>query len=254
MRIFYTIIAIITLSACGYTEKTTNIKKDETGYKLMKQYCYICHMPVSADNMIAPPLFRVKEHYLPVYKTEKEFVDAISHWAKNPSEEIALMPGALRKFEKMPAQYHIPDDTIRIIAKYIYNHEMEKPAWFDSMHTGKQNMKMMEGGKIELTDGKKINVSDDVINTMNEVKNIVSGFKGNSVDDYNKLGKDVFDKAKTILLDKNNKGKSWDNLHAFFNSMEDTMHSLISAKTTIEAKPLKNKLKKQIDKFYNYFE
>ena len=253
MRIFYVIIAIVILSGCSSSQKE-NTKKEETGYDLMKQNCYICHMPVSQDNMIAPPLFRVKEHYLPVYKTEKEFVDAIAKWAKNPSEDIALMPGALRKFSAMPAQYHIADDTIRIIAKYIFENEMEKPVWFDSLHTDMQSGNMMEGGKIELKDGKKIDVSDDVLNAMNEVRNIVSNFNGKSVEDYNKLGKDVFDKAKIILLDKNNKGETWDNLHKYFNSMEETMHNLISAKTTLEAKPLKNKLKKQIDKFYYYFE
>ncbi len=253
MKILYLFIAITIISSCHNGEKS-NTTKEVSGYDLLKQNCYVCHMPASPDNMIAPPMFRVKEHYLPVYKTETEFVDAISKWAKNPSEDIALMPGALRKFNKMPAQYHISDDTIRIIAKYIFENEMEKPAWFDSMHTDMQTKNMLEGGKIELIDGKKIDVSDDVMNTMKEVKNIVDNFEGKSIEDYNKLGKEVFDNAKTILLDKNNKGTAWDNLHKFFNSMETTMHNLISAKTTIEAEALKNKLKKQIEKFYNYFE
>ena len=253
MRKYYVIIAIMILSSCGNGQKKINTKED-TGYILMKQNCYICHMPVSKDNMIAPPLFRVKEHYLPVYKTEKEFVDAIVRWSKNPSEDIALMPGALRKFNAMPAQYHIADDTIRIIAKYIFENEIEKPVWFDSLHTGMRFKNRMEGGKIELKDGKKIDVSDDVMDTMNEVRDIVNNFDGKSIDAYNKLGKDVFNKAKKILLDKNNKGEIWDNLHKYFNSMEATLHNLISAKTAVEAKALKNKLTIQIDKFYNYFD
>ncbi len=252
MRIFNIVLVIAILSGCNSTQKT-NTKQEKTGYILMKQNCYICHMPVSRDKMIAPPLFRVKEHYLPVFKTEKEFVDAIVKWAKNPSEELALMPGALRKFNTMPAQYHISDDTIRIIAKYIFENEIEKPVWYDSLHTAMQK-NPIEGGKIELKNGKKIKISGEVMNTINTIKKILINFKGKNIEDYNKLGEEIFKKAKIILLDKNNKGETWNNLHKFFNSMEETMHNLISAKTTIEAKQLKNKLEKQINRFYNYFE
>jgi len=253
MKIFYVILVTAIVLSCS-NEKNANANNEDIGYTLTKQNCYSCHMPASPDKMIAPPLFRVKEHYLPIYKTEKEFVHAIKIWAKNPSEDIALMPGALRKFNSMPAQYHIPDDTIEIIAKYIFENELEKPEWFDSTHFQINSKSMPEKGKIELKDGKKIDVSDNVMKTMNQLKNIVENFNGNDIEDFNNLGKNVFDKAKTILLDKNNRGETWDNLHKFFNSIEKTMHSLISAKTVIEAKPMKNKLKKQIDKFFTYFE
>lgn len=274
-------IGMILLSCSNNDKSKTEINKIDTegnsiidtlvleksaGYNLMKQYCYICHMPKSRDNMIAPPLFRVKEHYQPVYKTKDEFVDAIVKWAVNPVEAGALMPGAVRKFECMPSQSHIPKDTLRQIAAYIFDNEMEKPKFFAEMHDGSGNGKgegrgngMGNGnnigrGKLVLNDGKKWKVADNVLITMNEAKKLIDSFDGKTKEDYQKFGKDVFNITKQLLLNKENSGEIWEQLHNFFNKLEEDMHSLMSIKTIEEGEKLKNKISNKVEKFGDFFE
>lgn len=239
------------------------VKSD--AYKLMKQYCYICHMPQSKETMIAPPLFRVKEHYQPVYKTKAEFVDAVVKWVKNPKEEDALMPGAVRKFECMPAQSHIPKDTVKLIAAYIFDNEMETPGFHRRMHnkdqanSGGMNRRNRQGNggrntNLQLNDGKKWKVAPNVLSTMDDVKKILHDFNGNSIEDYQKFGQDIFKSSKRILLNKENKGEVWDQLHTFFNKIEEDMHSLMAVESLDEGQRLLNKIKNKVKVFDDYFE
>jgi len=252
------------------------VTKKSEAYKLMKQYCYICHMPQSKESMIAPPLIRVKEHYKPVYKTKSEFVNAVVKWATKPVEEDALMPGAVRKFECMPPQAHIPKDTLIQIAEYIFDNEMETPRFWSKIHEGNnqtvlntgENRKRKEGGnamrnsrsqdgtqsQLQLNDGAKWKVSPNVLSTMDDVKKLLNDFKGKSIEDYHKLGKDIFNSSKRILLNKENKGEIWDQLHTFFNKMEEDMHSLMSVKSIEAGEILKENVNRKVEKFGDFFE
>ena len=214
------------------------------GYKLMKQNCYICHMAQSKEAMIAPPLFRIKEHYLPVYQAKSEFSDAIIKWVLNPLEENSLMPGAIRKFECMPSQAHIPRETLVKIAEYIFDNEMEKPGFFNKMHGNNQQRMRARAGENGLH-SKKWKVDDGVIQTMIKLKEMLGSFEGQKVEDFQKLGIDVFSISKKILLNKNNEGEAWDQIHIFFNKIENDMHSLMSVKSIEKGKALTYILQKK---------
>ena len=58
-----------------------NIELNSKGYELMKRKCYSCHfekpVPLKREQMIAPPMLRVQEHYKPMYPNKTEFEDAI---------------------------------------------------------------------------------------------------------------------------------------------------------------------------------
>ena len=115
-----------------------NEKTIHPGKKLMETNCYVCHNPETAHvNRIAPPMVAVKMHYKSENTTKKEFISDFQDWIKNPTEENAKMYGAVRKFGVMPKTPY-PEETISLIAEYIFDNDIEKPEWFDS-HQGEGN-------------------------------------------------------------------------------------------------------------------
>jgi len=126
------------------SEKTTIAQTDviqtKDGYALMKENCYVCHNPEAAshDAIIAPPFKAVKMHYMNNYDSKESFVTAMVNWVQKPSEENALMKGAVDKFKVMPP---LPLETSEIekIATYIYENDVEEPVWM------KEHMKEMQG-------------------------------------------------------------------------------------------------------------
>lgn len=127
------------------------IDQEHPGKKLMENNCYVCHNPkTSEENMIAPPMIAVKMRYISEETSKEEFISAMVEWAKKPSEENSKMPGAVMKFGLMPYQF-FPEETIRQIADYMYESEIEAPEWFEehynSMHGDRPMMKGMGRGK-----------------------------------------------------------------------------------------------------------
>ena len=51
------------------------------GYELMSQKCFICHFPkpdpTKRNQMIAPPMLRVQEHYKPAYPNKSDFINLL---------------------------------------------------------------------------------------------------------------------------------------------------------------------------------
>ncbi|MCB0466756.1 MAG: DUF3365 domain-containing protein [Aequorivita sp.] len=123
----------------------TEIIQEHPGKKLMENNCYVCHNPKTAeDAMIAPPMVAVKMHYISGETSKEEFIVAMVEWSKNPSEEKSKMPGAVKKFGLMPYQFY-PEETIKQIADYMYDNDIEEPQWFDAhykqMHGDRPQMK-----------------------------------------------------------------------------------------------------------------
>ena len=91
----------------------------------MEDRCFSCHNTQGTDNMLAPPMQRVKDHYWDEDVTREEFVTAIADWCENPTEEASLMPGARRKFGIMPKQTF--DRTeVQAIASYLYDNDLDQ--------------------------------------------------------------------------------------------------------------------------------
>jgi hypothetical protein len=107
--------------------------QEDPGLHAMKIYCYACHNPEakSHDEAIAPPLAAIKMRYKMEYPTRDKFINRMERFLNDPKEEDAIMYGALKKFGvmiKTPAD----DKTVKMIVRYIYDHELEQPSWLRS--------------------------------------------------------------------------------------------------------------------------
>ncbi len=137
--------------------------QEHPGKKLMENNCYACHSPnASEENMIAPPFVAIKMHYISEDTSKEAFVEAMVEWSKKPSEEKSKMPGAVKKFGLMPYQF-FPEETIKQIADYLFENEVEKPEWFQE-HYNKMhgNGKMMNG---KMGRGKGMGMNKNQANT-----------------------------------------------------------------------------------------
>ncbi len=232
-------------------KKTDSNKKQEAysgkGYQLMQQKCFVCHMekpdPSNKASMIAPPMMRVQEHYKPSYKNKDEFVNAIVTFVSSPDEKKALMPGAVRKFNLMP-NLGYDKEEIKLIAETLFDID------FGTM----PKMKMEHSGSLSLNNGEKWKLKPESMEAVNSIIEKLNSFQSEDVPAYNQLGSDVFDLAKTILLDSDYKGDLLDQIHFFFGSVEGNIHALEATNSADEAKQLVEKLKKQFAEFGKYFE
>lgn len=119
----YMAIGLATLTSCAEEIKSEPVSEEvdySVGKELMIAQCYTCHNTQGTDNMLAPPMQRVKDHYLDEGTTEEEFVQAFVEWCKNPNEEDSRMPGARRNFGLMPKPATSEED-VATIARYIFH-------------------------------------------------------------------------------------------------------------------------------------
>lgn len=121
----------------SYSKKkvTSNLKVQEhIGKRLMETNCYTCHSPSSNETeRVAPPMIAIKKHYINNNTTKDVFIESMQNWIKNPTEENAKMPGAVKRFGVMPKQA-FPKETIKQISDYMFDNDIEKPDWFDDHH------------------------------------------------------------------------------------------------------------------------
>jgi len=144
---------IISFIACNTatnesSEKSVKNVEEETvheGEILLQKNCYVCHSPTTKTGRIAPPMQYVKEHYIKEGTTEEEFNASFISFIKHPTKESAKMPGAIANFGLMPQQA-FPEETLKKIADYIYNNEIEGPGDFKK-HKKKHGKGMHKGGE-----------------------------------------------------------------------------------------------------------
>ena len=220
--------------------------KNTEGYKLMESKCYICHFenpdPAKMDQMIAPPMLRVKEHYLPNYQNKEDFIAAIMNIVNNPSEEKTLMPGAIKKFNLMP-KLNYNQDELKLIAETIYDYDFGTAP----------KMRMLMMGDLQLDNGNPWKIKPATIEKVDSILNKLYSFKSGNIKEYNQLGKDVFEQAKFIMLDKSYTGDKFDQMHNFFSGVEGDMHALIEEKSIENAKTTVDDMKIKFNNFYNFF-
>jgi len=229
-----------------YTEVEKNTSHDSRGYDLMTQKCFICHLakpdPSKSAQMIAPPMVQVQEHYKPTYPEKEEFINAMVSFIQNPSQEKTLMPGAVKKFNLMPKLLY-EDSELRLIAETLYEHD------FGAAPITKQS----PVGELKLNNGSKWVLKKETMDRMNAALEKVNNFNSDELSDYNRLGKEIFDDAKVILLDDSYDGELFDQIHIFFNGIENNMHGLIAAKSIAEAEKQLAELKSRFEDFHTYF-
>jgi len=144
--LFATVFIITILTAISCTESKTNkqkeITKDELDTKaltLLQNNCFVCHNPdLEIDNRVAPPMFKIRNHYFTDSISKEEFVSNIFQFVSNPTEEKSIMPGAVRNFGLMPKQ-NFKEEDIKTIAAYIYENDVESDAWYAKWDSFKKN-------------------------------------------------------------------------------------------------------------------
>ena len=97
---------------------------------LLKSNCFGCHNPdMNAGDRVAPPMFKVREHYLCSETTREQFVADIQKFLNQPNEEIAKMPGAIRNFGLMP-KMTVKEEDSKLIAEYMYATDLASDEWY----------------------------------------------------------------------------------------------------------------------------
>ena len=257
------VFALFLLWNCGGNDAEKNSAKPNNeilasdGYQLIQQKCFICHLekpdPSKKDQMIAPPMARIQEHYKPSHRTKEAFIQAITEWVSNPSEEKAIMPGAVRRFNLMPHLPYPKEEVVKI-AEVLYDMN------FDQMpNHGRGNGKGMGRGRgmmqpLTLNNGQKWTIKPETAQLIQKTIDQLDRFKSEKVEDYNRLGSEVFHTVKTIILDRSYEKNVSDQLHAFFHGVEGNLHFLISARTVDDAKKRQENLKKTFETFFDYFQ
>lgn len=128
------IIVLIFAFSAGITLNAQTQQVDP-GLVLLQKHCYVCHNPNTAshDEIIAPPLFGIKNNYQKTFPEKDKFIDAMIGFINFPSEEKALMKGPVKRFGLMPKPV-TSSEEIKLIVSYIEANEVEKPKWYDSHH------------------------------------------------------------------------------------------------------------------------
>jgi len=150
------IIILAILAGCNNTTnglKTKIVSAHKAGLpissevsNLLSVNCYACHNPntKSHDEMLAPPLAGIKIRYKKATKNREAFIDLMSSFVYNPSEEASLMKGSIKRFGVMP-KTALDENKIREIVTYLYDNDVPEPSWFKEHHNemngGKNNKK-----------------------------------------------------------------------------------------------------------------
>ncbi len=151
-------IASVSLVSCS-ENKTDNDTEDltpkitlqekETAVQLLEKNCYSCHTP-NQGARLAPPMFKVKDHYIDEFDTEEKFIEAITFFVLNPNEENVRMPGAKNKFGLMPKSV-FNEANVKLIAKYLFYADMEADFDEQSSHPNDTSNYLEIGKEIALT-------------------------------------------------------------------------------------------------------
>ncbi len=140
-RQLFTITFLFMLALIGACNNTSSEKdtqdtpaKDtraaEKALALLHNNCFACHTPdMTTAKRLAPPMFKVREHYYGAGFGKEEFIKRIVDYAGNPTEEKSIMPGAVRNFGLMPKTMVNEDDLI-LIANYIYDNDLSSDKWY----------------------------------------------------------------------------------------------------------------------------
>lgn len=248
------LLTTMLVSGCSGESNTENNETAElNGEALMKTNCLTCHGNGSShDDILAPPMMGIKNHYLEEGMSEVDFVKSIVDWTLNPNEEDSKMSGAVERFKVMPKQdFDIKE--VEAIAKFMYNNEMEKPQWFDQ-HMKEEHSEMVIEG-LELNDGEKWVANTETTDGINEMIEVVNNLKSDpTTEDYQQLGESLNDIKSEILNKCTMKGPDHDNLHAYLIPLMKKIKRLKSVHSEKIGEKIVGKITLHLAEYANYFE
>jgi hypothetical protein len=83
------------------------------------------------SKRLAPSAFAVADHYRRGFSDARDRVEAIARFTAKPTEEAALMPGAIKRFDLM-APMQLAEEQLQKISVFLGTAEFEKPVWYDA--------------------------------------------------------------------------------------------------------------------------
>jgi len=101
----------------------------DRGKEIFTTVCMACHKFDHGPNMVAPPVYGVKNHYLNVHPDRESFVKRMSSWLERQDPAKTLMPGAVRRFKLMPP-ISLPESDRIAVADFIYDADFSEPSWY----------------------------------------------------------------------------------------------------------------------------
>ena len=126
---------IIIGTGCGKQKKVDTssaftAEQIRQGVALSATYCSTCHGidEREMEDMLAPPLWSVRAHYLARYPEPEAFVVAIDSFLTDPKAEHSLMPKAVDLYG-LKAPVGIAEEDLRLAASAIYAGAVERPSW-----------------------------------------------------------------------------------------------------------------------------
>ncbi|MBV6473007.1 MAG: hypothetical protein JPMHGGIA_01278 [Saprospiraceae bacterium] len=112
------------------TAATERVDPETRAMQLMQANCFTCHNPdLEIELRIAPPMFKIRDHYIDDTIRRESFVRQIVDFVNDPTEERAVMYGAIRNFGLMPRQQFNQRD-LKLIAEYLYDNDVSSDAWY----------------------------------------------------------------------------------------------------------------------------
>lgn len=129
------IIAICLFVGCGDSTKEDHdivlpAHDFKLGLRLIPTFCNTCHGVGDRreDEMLAPPLWGVRAHYLKAYPEADVFVDSMADFIAQPDAKKSLMPKALKRYGLM-SPTPLDESKLRAIAMAIHAGHVERPPW-----------------------------------------------------------------------------------------------------------------------------
>lgn len=142
------IVISSSIAATGFLLPLSAMAQDNpvSGVELFETHCASCHLgEARGDDRLAPPAFAVQNHYFGQYNTEEAFVSAVVRWLEEPSEDKALMPGAVSKFGLMPP-VDLTDDERLALGQFLFNAKFDIPGWYEEHYREEHGEAPPSGG------------------------------------------------------------------------------------------------------------
>lgn len=129
MKTYATILVLFLSTILATNNEVRANNEPDNAVRLLKQHCFSCHNPnPEAANRLAPPLYKVKDHYYSEGMSRNEFISSIVKFVRRPSEKKSKMMGAIKTFGLMP-YLKINDKILQQIAAYIYDTDIISDEW-----------------------------------------------------------------------------------------------------------------------------
>ncbi len=119
------LVAVSLAGLFGISTAMAEETKPQPGQAETEMRCLICHGDTQAGQQrLAPPMVMVKRHYQSL--SQEEFEKAVLAWVAKPDAKKSKMPGAIRRFNLMPA-LPMPEAELKLIAQYIHKTDFAFP-------------------------------------------------------------------------------------------------------------------------------